>query len=599
MNRSESEDPRKMLFDVMVVGTGMGGAVTGHACARAGLRVLFVEKGRARTSRAFQGDYPEQRFPDHSAPAERHRLLLEAAGRCADSVEDCSAQKTETFVPFIGSGAGGSTALYGAVLERFHPRDFTPRENFSDPGTSTLPEAWPFSYAQLEPFYEKAECLFGVSGGLDPRTGSVRRLRGTNLEFDAENCRHPANRELWRHLEARGLSPYRLPLALKQGWDQADQQGVLDQRSSRRDAWQTCVEPALRLHGARLMDECSVRRMDSDGSRATEVHCRWKGQKVTLRANVIVLAAGALATPCILLRSHSPRRPQGLANGSGQVGRNLMRHFVDLYALRSPSGPVNETQGSTKELGFSDWYFGEGEKFGSVQSFGALPPAEMMVRELEDELHARHPWLARGVRLGAPLLRRVLKKQINTKLIMASVLEDLPYHENHVEPGASERVPWRIRYTLAASDQKRVNRFRRRLRELFRPWGGQLIKQAENNRRLAHVCGTCRSGTDPRSSVLDASNRAHEVDNLYVVDASFFPSSGGTNPGLTIAANALRVAEGLIDRLGAGGIGRKERAPTPAHMTSVWVGARKMETAGDLNTADTYESHLEMSSLGT
>jgi choline dehydrogenase-like flavoprotein len=128
-------------------------------------------------------------------------------------------------------------------------------------------------------------------------------------------------------------------------------------------------------------------------------------------------------------------------------------------------------------------------------------------------------------------------------------MEDLPYEENRVQlPERPETGGPRvsIAYRVSQQDRRRIRTFRARIREILKPYRFLLIKQAENNKRLAHVCGTCRSGRDPGSSVLDPYNRAHGLENLYVVDSSFFPSSGGTNPGLTITANALRVADHLI-----------------------------------------------------
>jgi choline dehydrogenase-like flavoprotein len=272
---------------------------------------------------------------------------------------------------------------------------------------------------------------------------------------------------------------------------------------------------------------------------------------VILRGDIIVLAAGALETPRILLNSASSDWPAGLANESGLVGRNLMRHYVDLYAL-SPT-KRQDLPGNLKELAFNDFYLTDGQKFGTVQSFGALPPPAVIVEGVEKDLrHGPWGWLVPLFKLGKPFLRLVLGRTFARRILFASIMEDLPYTDNRViladetTPSAGSRL--RLHYRIDPREQARIELFRQRLRKAFRPYHFILIKQAENNERIAHACGTCRFGRNPQESVLNASNRAHGLHNLYVVDASFFPSSGGTNPALTLAANALRVADQLLGK---------------------------------------------------
>jgi choline dehydrogenase-like flavoprotein len=288
------------------------------------------------------------------------------------------------------------------------------------------------------------------------------------------------------------------------------------------------------------LDECEVLRLESGATRVTGVVCRHRGETLTLRGSVVILAAGALYTPGILLASRSAEWPDGLANRSGLVGKNLMRHFVDLYVLRA--GLKKGLDGRWKEIGFNDYYAGEA-KLGAVQSFGALPPASLLVAALQHELRQGPiPLVGYFYTLAKPLVQAYLQRVLSSGPIMASILEDLPYRENRVEfDPATGRL--NLHYTIHAQDQERIAQMRTRLRRLFKPFHPMLLPQAENNERLAHVCGTCRFGTDPATSVLDSENRAHGVDNLYVIDASFFPSSAGINPALTIAANAIRVSK--------------------------------------------------------
>jgi choline dehydrogenase-like flavoprotein len=545
-----SEPPELGIeWDLIVIGTGMGGAPLGHALARAGWRVLFCEQGRA--SGALRGRYPETAFERAEAPQPSHAALLQQAGRYAGLIEDRGGARTQRFVPFVGAGGGGSSALYGMALERFFPSDFEPRQHHADdPGT--LPEAWPISYATLTPYYEAAERLFRVRGQADPLRAEARP------HWLAPPPLTPPAAALSDTLRQRGLHPYRLPLACEFVADCACCQGYLCERACKNDAGRICLAPAVSEHGAHLLDECEVLKLEADRKRVTGVLCRWRGATHRLRGKRVVLAAGALESPRLLLASASADWPQGLANDSGLVGKNLMRHLIDLYLLapETRSGFDNRQ----KEIAFNDFYQVDGQKLGSVQSFGRLPPASVMVAAMRDDIRqGGQPWLGPLFGLARPLVAGVLAKLVEQRLALASTLEDVPRAENRVAlapasagtggaAGSAAGAPRLVlHYRLKPADRQRILAFRELMQGVLRPQRYSLVKQAENNQRIAHVCGTCRFGLDPKDSVLDANNRAHALSNLYVVDASFFPSSGGTNPGLTIAANALRVADKLME----------------------------------------------------
>lgn len=522
-------------WDVIVVGTGMGGATIGYALAKGGKRVLFCEKGKSSWQpTAMKGRYPESSFEWASAPQPQHRPVLAEAGRDWQEIEDKSHARPKSYLPFIGAGTGGSSALYGMALERFFPEDFMPRSAHPGATDADLPESWPIAYPDLVPFYEAAERLYRVHGERDA-------LRGE--EFRPQYLPPPqltkTARKLRDYLKDKGCHPYRLPQACEFKPECACCQGYLCPLDCKNDSSRICLEPALEQYGAQLLDECEVLRLDADATRVTGVVCRHRGKTLTLRGSIVILAAGALYTPAILLASRSAEWPAGLANRSGLVGRNLMRHFVDLYVLRS--GLKQGLDGRWKEIGFNDYYAG-GAKLGSVQTFGALPPVPLLVAALQHELRQGPiPLVGSLFTLARPLVQAYLKRTLSSGPIMASILEDMPYRDNRVEvDAATGRL--NLHYTIHARDQGRISQMRTRLRQLFKPFRPMLLPQAENNERLAHVCGTCRFGENPATSVLDRNNRAHDVDNLYVVDASFFPSSGGINPALTVAANALRVA---------------------------------------------------------
>ena len=222
----------------------------GYALARAGLRVLFCEKGRSHLGAAdvLRGEYPELLFPRPAVPGPQHRDLLLRAGRWTDPLEDGSQVRSRSFVPFLGAGTGGSSALYGMALERFAPSDFVPREHHPDAREALLPKRWPISYADLAPYYAQAERLYRVRGTPDPLR------RDADGQLPAPPALTGAGRALFDFLAGNGLHPYRLPLACEFVSGCNGCQGYLCGRNCKNDGGRICIEPALREHGASLLE---------------------------------------------------------------------------------------------------------------------------------------------------------------------------------------------------------------------------------------------------------------------------------------------------------------------------------------------------------
>lgn len=538
-------------WDVIVIGTGIGGATFGYAMACAGQQVLFCERGAAHLDQAggdgtaLTGHYPEE---DLAGAIARYlaldQRLLRHAGRASDLVNDVSNRKTRSFVPFVGSGTGGSSALYGMAMERFFPADFEPRQQHPGDIDNSLPAAWPLSYTELAPWYSRAEALYRVRGSVDPLRAGFDGPRS----LPAPPALTPAADWLAQHLSATGLHPYRLPMACEFLPGCQGCQGYICPKACKNDSARICLAPAVTEHGAQLLADCTVVKLETLHQRVTGVVCSQPdGSLRSLRARTVALAAGALQSPALLLRSASEAWPDGLANRSGQVGRNLMRHCIDLHAIAPPE-QARPTGGENrqKQLAFNDFYAGPAGKLGSVQSFGRLPPQRMLWATLLDDV-AHSPWAALLplLRRAAPLLTPTLRQLEQDSMILAATLEDLPNANNRVMLDPSQAEGLHLHYRMTAGQRQRVATLRRLIAARLRPLPVRLLKQAENNQRLAHVCGTLRFGRSAVDSVLDADNRAHGLDNLFAVDASFFPSSGGTNPSLTVAANALRVAHRL------------------------------------------------------
>ena len=531
------------LWDAIVVGTGPGGAAAGLALAEAGKTVLFLEEGGPSDLR---GSYPELLPPRRGAvlgPADAH--LLRRAGRYEHLVHDTSGPRPREFVPFIGAGPGGSSALYGMALERFLPQDFEPAAQHPGATVSTQVDAWPIRYADLAPFYAQAEQRLRVRGEIDPliaqRGGAAQPAQ--LLPAPALSPHAQAFSGLMR---SQGLHPYRLPAACEALPGCTSCQGYLCAQPCKNDAQRSLLQPALQQPGGRYLGGCRVTGMATDGRRVTGVLAQHQGQALRLQARTVILAAGALQTPLILLRSRNTDHPDGLGNRSGWVGRNLMRHFVDLYLVQ-PDPQLPPIDNRQKEIAFNDFYLGQDAKLGTVQSFGSLPPPAMLVGSLQDDVRASalSP-LAAALPWVQPLLAPLLGRMMGGAMILATITEDLPYADNAVRPASHQGGALNLHYRLQPEAHRRVALFRKRMRQVLQGQRWRLLPQADNNQRLAHACGTCRMGDDAATSVLDRQNRVHGLDNLFVVDSASFPSSGGTNPSLTIMAQALRVGQLLV-----------------------------------------------------
>lgn len=491
-------DPRG--YDVLIAGAGAGGATLGHALARAGRTVLFVEQGPDLSAPdALRGMPPEAVSNFRAAARSERDETLMRGGRNPEPYLDALAG--DAFVPFVGFGTGGSSGLYGMVLERRRPDDF---------------DGWPIGYGDLEPWYAEAERLYAVRGSVDPL-----RPREPGCEEPAVPL-SPANQVLFNHLSRSGLHPYRLHLACQRIDGCGICQGYLcpSERRCKNDARVICLEPAIATGNARLLARTRVIGFEADGRRVRHAVLRDGTGEFRIGAKLFVLAAGALSTPRILLDSR-------IGGTSGLVGRRLMRHAIDLFVLAA--APAFGHASESKELGLNDYYGSGAGRLGTIQSFGMAPPL--------DYLRNRPGWNI--WRLLGPAAAPISRLFAN-RPIVASILEDRPSLDNRVDlSGATPR----IRYRLPPGDSHRRRRLARKLMRAFARFAPVPVIGTSSRPALGHVCGTALFGADPASSVLDARNRVHETANLFVADASFFPTSGGVNPALTIAANALRVAD--------------------------------------------------------
>ncbi len=494
------EEIKNNHWDIIIFGTGIGGSTLGNVLAKEGKKVLFIEKGRSHLGlpdTALAGDYAE-----HFAVDEE---LLRRAGRYSEKISFPGYEA----IPFIGCGTGGSSAIYGMLLERFSPVDFI---------------NWPITYEELADYYAQAETLYKV------------KKEGRESFPPPPFC--PAAQELFDFFSGKGLHPYHCPMACDYVPGCKECSGFICPKNCKNDSVKICLQPSIDEYSAQLLTECEVLSLAADGHKVTGVKCRKDNEEFTLSGELVVLAAGAIHTPIILLRS-------GLANGSGMVGKNLMRHFVDLYSVKTRA----EVKGGefTKQVAFNDFYICDNIKLGNVQALGNLPNPQALANDLLITIRRSIPVI--GSLLGYiafPFIKIFAQKNIQNRIIMAGIMEDFPYYGNSVSLADNGTVS--VNYKLHKEAKERLAIFRKKIRQALSPYKFTFVANAHNNEQLAHACGTCKAGTNPMTSVVDKYNKAHELDNLYIVDSSFFPSSAGTNPSLTIAANSLRVASHLLEK---------------------------------------------------
>jgi choline dehydrogenase-like flavoprotein len=531
----QAQDER---WDVVVVGTGIGGASCGYALAERGHRVLFLEKGLFLFGAHDRGT--GQMLQESSDPAERMRrgwwpVQLEGRTSYASSLK--------MFAP-LGCGTGGSSSLYAAQMERLMPSDFEPKRHHPRATDATLPEAWPYDYAELAPYYRRAEALYEVCGTPDP----------LNPDPEARYAAPPAMSErdafVFESMKSLGMHPYRAHVGCRYLPGCMNCGARLCPRACKTDAGRVALLPALERHGAAVLTEAEVLRLEAGADRVEGVVIRHQGAEATVRGKVVVLAAGSLMTPALLLRSTSAAWPTGLANRNDLVGRNLMMHTSDFIAVRPPK--MLDPNGPAKALSANDLYARGGRKLGTFQSVG-MPVNQGSIEAYLKGKSEKDPGslLSLGGALGRKVASKVGAVLFQQANIFASIVEDLPYLHNRVVLDDRNPNGMRFEYTYPDELKERNALFRSEIERWLSPKMTTLLLGGDNNLNFGHVAGTARAGHDPKTSVVDAAQRAHEVENLYVADASVFPSSGGINPSLTIAATALRAADRIAARLGS------------------------------------------------
>ena len=490
-------------YDIIIIGTGAGGGTLAHALADTSADILVIERG----------DFVPQERENWDPEAVWKHLRYQTTETWLDTAG-------KAFRPYTHYCVGGNTKFWGSVLYRLRREDFGAVELVD--GVSP---AWPIDYEALEPYYERAERLYHVHGesGGDP----TEPPRGP---FPHPAVPHADGMVGYvEALKRHGLHPSFLPLGLRNpgapdGCILCDTCNSFPcQRHAKSDADVCCVRPLRDRPNMTLWTNAHARRLltDASGGRVEAVEVERDGEIQRVEAPLVVVSCGAVNSAALLLRSASDRHPDGLANSSGLVGRRYMAHLATMMQCFHPFRRNHVV--FQKTVAINDFYLRGpegGYPLGHIQSQGRTHGVMAQTEVPWIPLWAYTAWVARGVDWLA-------------------MSEDLPQHENRVtvEPGGRIRINYRPNNQIA--HQRLVREVKRMLRRL----GFWMTYSHRTQNNTTHQCGTLCFGTDARQSVLDPYCRTHDVENLFVVDASFFPSSAAVNPGLTIAAQALRVAD--------------------------------------------------------
>lgn len=493
--------------DIVIIGSGIGGATVAAGLAGSGAEILILEAGEHVT------DAPENR--DQRAIFQRGHFRPK---------EMWYEHEGAAFNPGNYYNVGGNSKFYGAVLVRYRREDFEEMQH----GEGVSP-AWSFTYEELEPWYSSAEQMYQVRGSLgqDPTEPFHSKPYPFPPVLD-----EPAIAKVRARLVAAGMHPYSLPLGIdvdrwlargKTPWDAHPHSS-----DGKMDAETVALAQALGHANVTLQTGSPVVRLETtaDGRRIETVVYRKDGMEHRLSPKLVILSAGAVQSAVLLLRSANERHPRGLANTSDQVGRNFMNHNSSAVLAISPFYRNDSVY--QKSFGFNDFYLPDGQggpPLGNVQLLGRVSG-----KILKANLPQVPEWL----------LERISRHAID----FYAMSEDIPHHESRVMVDGDRivlkwhRTNWQAHLDLVA-----------RLKAVLKKAGFPLVLSRPFDKKTpSHQCGTVRMGNDPAAAPLDIWCRSHDHENLFVVDASFLPTSAAVNPALTIAAQALRVADHIASK---------------------------------------------------
>ena len=512
-------------YDVIIIGSGAGGGTLARHLAPSGKSILILERGDWLKREQQNWDVEEVFIKNRYVPKE---TWYDKTGK--------------PFQPGLHYFVGGATKMFGAALYRLRKEDFGELKHYDG-----ISPAWPIRYEDMEPYYTKAEQMYQVHGarGEDP----TEPPSSAPYPFPAVS-HEPRIQQLHDDLASAGYRPFHAPCGVMLNEQNApfsacirckDCDGFPCLVHAKSDAEVLAVRPALQYPNVTLLTNAKAVKLNTNatGKAVTEVVVERNGEKETYEGGIVVVSAGAANSAKLLLLSANDKHRNGLANGSDQVGRNYMYHnsAAVLAVSKEPNPTVFQ-----KTLGLNDFYFG-------MKDFDYPMGNIQMVGKSQGPMYRGEKPIEAGL---APMfaLDEVAKHAVDFWLST----EDLPMPDNRITLEQDGSI--KLSYTLnnQVAKQKLYDKLKSMLNHLGMHPNHLIprnlyLKNEIGVGGVAHQAGTARFGKDPKTSVLDVDCKAHELDNLYIVDTSFFPSIGAVNPALTAMANALRVGDHLLERI--------------------------------------------------
>jgi choline dehydrogenase-like flavoprotein len=512
-------------YDVIIIGSGAGGGTLARHLAPSGKQILILE----------QGDWLKREAKNWDAES----VFVDNRYISPDTWHDDAGKP---FQPQVHYFVGGATKMYGAALYRLRKEDFGALKHYDG-----ISPGWPIPYEELEPYYTLAEKLYFVHGqrGIDPTEPPC------SAPYPYPPVSHePRIQQLYDNLKKANYHPFPAPCAIMLDEKNPPQSHCIRCQTcdgfpclvqAKADAEMVGVRPALEYPNVKLLTHAKALKLNTNpsGNAVQSVLVELEGKQQLFSSSIIIVSCGAANSAKLLLQSANDKHPRGLANGSDMVGRHYMFH--NSQAVLAISKEPNPTF-FQKTLALNDFYFGmEGFDYpmGNIQMVGkSLAPMYKGEKPIETAL------------IPGMLLDEIARHAVDFWLST----EDLPTPNNRITVDKAGKIHLNYTPNNQVPKQKLYQKLKSMLNQLeMHP--DHLIprnlymKTSIPIAGVAHQAGTCRFGKDPKNSVLDTNCKAHELDNLYVVDTSFFPSIGAVNPSLTAIANALRVGDHLLERL--------------------------------------------------
>lgn len=508
-------------YDIIIIGSGAGGATIAYKLATTGKKILILERG----------DF----IPKEKQNWDAVEVFTKGRYRTNEVWYD---KDDKPFNPFTHYAVGGNTKVYGAAMFRLRESDFVETKHFG--GVSP---AWPINYTDLDPYYTQAEKLYSVHGqrGVDPTEPK------TNSPYFFPPLKHEESmQELYDDITSLGYQPFPLPIGVRLGENGREGSspvvlsnfdGFPDPTEAKADAQVVSLKEALKAPHVTLLTNCYVEKLltDRSGMRVASVQVIRNGEKLQFDAATFILSAGAVNSAAILLRSVNHQHPSGLANSSDQVGRNYMLHQNGCVISISKKKNTAQFQ---KSFSIADFYNNATDSkypLGAIQLMGKNDP-DTLLGLAKDHFPEKS-----------------FEELSSHSIDWWITAEDLPHPENRVVL----RKDGSIKTIYNVNNREAYNRIKAKLYTILDQLGERDPLMKDSVRvgydlginGVSHQMGTLKFGRDPKTSVLDVNCKAHDLENLYAVDAGFFVSSGAFNPSLTIIANALRVGDHLIRKL--------------------------------------------------